>query len=339
MRILSIVRRGYYGNKLAVEPMYIYFTEPLREMGHMVETFDHYETSERLGTSRATDMLIERILANKYDCVFYQTAGREPIDTRALKDLSKRFCIAAWNSDDDWQWESSTSKIASHFTFMITTYRHIYEANRSRVSNLLLSQWGCHPAFSDYARKKDLEFSFAGSVYGSRNSACRFLQKEAGLCCFGRGARLVKLGLPYFRGVFKLNAVCGHPLDFRQVHEVWNRSRISYTPMGGGPGGRILSIKGRAFEMGLSGTLMLSELSPNLDHYYEPGKEFVAFDGLKDCAEKAKFYLAHESERMDISRKYYERTRNEHLWQHRFARLFSEMHISGLQAHSLNAGD
>ncbi len=42
MRILSVVRKNYYGVPTAIEPMHVYFTMPLKEMGHEVDTFDHY---------------------------------------------------------------------------------------------------------------------------------------------------------------------------------------------------------------------------------------------------------------------------------------------------------
>lgn len=325
MRILSVVRQTYYGTRSTLEPMYVYFTEPLRQMGHEVATFDHHEAAERLGKTSATSLLVEHILKGAFDLVLYQTAGREPVDTSALRHLSERLCIIAWNSDDDWQWSTSTSRIYANFTFMVTTYPHVHESNRRNYPNLLLSQWGCHPPFGELSHPKDLSFSFAGSIYGDRNRSCRYLAHHAGLRCFGRGARLVHLQLPYFKGAFKLNALCGGPIDFRQVHAIWNRSRISYTPMGGACDSNMLQIKGRAFEMGCSGTLMLSELSPGLDRYYEPGKEFIVFDSLADCADKANFYRMHESERAKIAQRYYERTRREHLWEHRFRNLFAEV--------------
>jgi spore maturation protein CgeB len=77
--------------------------------------------------------------------------------------------------------------------------------------------------------------------------------------------------------------------------------------------------------MGLSGTLMLCEHSPDLERYYEPGKEFVAFESLDDCAEKASWYLAHEDERARIALNYRDRTLREHLWTHRFTDLIEQM--------------
>jgi hypothetical protein len=54
-------------------------------------------------------------------------------------------------------------------------------------------------------------------------------------------------------------------------------------------------VKGRVFEMGLSGTMMLTQRSPDIERFYEPGKEFVAYESIEDCAEKAKFYLRNET--------------------------------------------
>lgn len=322
MRILSVVRQNYYGTN-AREPFSYFFTVPLRQMGHDVETFDHFAARRSSGRDAATQQLLSKIRRECYNLVLYQTSGDEPVDTAALAGLARLICIVAWNSDDDWQW-STTRPLAPHFTYMVTTYPQIYEANRGTCPNLLLSQWGCLGVFSDFERTKDVDFSFAGSIYGDRNPTCRYLRRCAGLKCFGRGERLLRLGMPYVRGVFRLPWIAGEALRFEQVYEVWNRTRVSFTPMTGGPSGNVLSIKARAFEMGLSGTLMLCEHSPNLERYYEPGWECVTFESLEDCAQKARWYLAHEAERAKIVRRYYHRTSREHMWEHRFTELFRQ---------------
>src|SRR6266576_5647980 len=333
MRILSVVRKHYYGSPKAIEPMYLYFTLPLKEMGHEVETFDHYEMSQRLGRERASEVLVDRVQRGRFDIAFYQTSGREPVDTARLADMSKKVCVAAWNSDDDWQWET-TRRIAGHFTFMITTYPHIHEQNRSQYPNLLLSQWACPGDFSDFRKGKDIDFSFVGSIYGERNGACRFLQRRAGLVSFGRGSRLVRFRFPFLRGMFKLPWLSGRPLQIQQMYDIWNRSRISYTPLTGSSGGKFLQVKGRIFEMGLSGTLVLCERSPLLERYYCPDKEIVTFACLEDCAEKALWYLSHESERVRNAKSYYDRTLREHMWKHRFTDLFHQMGILAASAAS-----
>ncbi len=87
----------------------------------------------------------------------------------------------------------------------------------------------------------------------------------------------------------------------------------------------LLQIKSRTFEQGLSGTLMICRQSPNLERYYEPGREFVPFDDLDDCVEKVTFYLRHDSERARIARAYHDRTRAEHMWTHRFQKMFDDI--------------
>lgn len=328
MRILSVVRRGYYGSSRAVEPLFLYFTRPLQAMGHEVRTFDPAVEAAQFGDRAVTERLVECIRSDEFDVVLYQNGSNRTIDTAALRPLSQRHCIVAWNSDDDWQWESCTSKTANDFSFIVTTYPQVYAQWKSSYPNLILSQWGCYSEFSDFNCPKDIVFSFAGAVYGSRNAACRRLRKKAGLKCFGRGARLVNLGLPYFRGAFRLPWLSGYPLTFELINRIWNRSRISFTPMAGGPAGNVLSIKSRTFDMGLSGSLMLCENSPHLEDYYEPNKEFVPFESIEDCAEKARFFSEHESERKRIAERYRDRTLKEHLWEHRFTRLFADLHLA-----------
>jgi spore maturation protein CgeB len=112
------------------------------------------------------------------------------------------------------------------------------------------------------------------------------------------------------------------------VNNIWNRSKISFTPLQSSHLNK-LQVKGRVFEMGLSGTVMLCDRSPALYEFYEPGKEYVEFSDMKECVDKAQYLLAHDSERLRISGAYYRRTRAEHMWHHRFEKLFSAM---GLQA-------
>jgi len=181
--------RHYYGLPSALEPMFLYFTRPLIELGHQVQTFDHHETARRLGRLAATEALVDEIRRGCYDLVLYQTAGFEPVDTSAFVDLARTHLIVAWNSDDDWQW-GETSKLASHFTFMVTTYPSVYRANRQAIPNLLLSQWGCLES-REPTQPKSLDFSFAGAAYKSRNRDCRWLRARG-----GRGSPRRRLSRP-----------------------------------------------------------------------------------------------------------------------------------------------
>lgn len=339
MKVLSVVIKSYYKGHDnppdAVEPMYLAFTQPLVSLGHEMEHFDQVRTRAEQGRDACGEQFVARVKGGGFDLVLFQNqmGSDDWMPPEAIAEAGRHAPVVAWNTDDDWQWEDYTRHQARYFTFMATTYPHIYEANRAAYPNLLLSQWGCLDTYADHRRKKDLAFTFAGQIYGSRADECRFLRRRAGLKTFGVGSLEVNYPILFRHRVrrfaSKVIDLRDKAMPFREVNQIWNRSRVSYTPMGASVDPKMLQIKSRAFEMGLSGTLMLCQLSPNLERYYEPGKEFVAFDGLEDCVEKAKYYLRREAERAKIAAAYYERTLAEHLWQHRFQQLFNQV---GLRA-------
>jgi hypothetical protein len=315
--------------------MFLEFRDPLVHLGHEVAHFDHDEISRRMGPDACGEQFVRTVREDGYDVVLYQTAGRDHMPRESIREAGRFAPIVAWNSDDDWQWESYTSLLAPYFTFMVTTYPHVFEANRARMSNLRLSQWGCYDRLADFEHRKDLPFSFVGRVYGGRYADCRFLRRKAGLRVFGNGSRLVALGIPPFRGCSRIPGLMGPPiLDYADVNAVWNRTRVSYTPLGSSADPRLFQVKGRVFQMGLSGTLMLCDSHPEIKRYYEPGKEYVTFCDLADCAEKARYYLSHETERVRIALAYRDRTRAEHLWQHRFTRLFEDIGVCAIRGRS-----
>lgn len=324
MRVVAVVGRGYYGAAVP-EPMYLYFTDVPRSLGHEVEHFDHVRAARDVGVEAATAKLERIIRERRPSVVLYQHApvSPEPIDTSMFAGWRDQHCIVSWNSDDDWESDVTLPR-APHFTYMATTYPTVYKAWRARYPNLVLSQWGCYERYARPAANRDILFSFAGRVYRSRYQACRRLRRRAGLKVFGQGARLVRLGIPPFPGMGRVPTVAGRAIDFADINDVWNRTRVSYTPLEGGPSGDVLSLKSRIFDMGLSGTLMLCQHAPSLEDYYEPGTECVTFRDLDECAEHARRLLADEPTRSRIAEAYMRRTASEHLWSHRFVRLFSD---------------
>ena len=333
MRILSTVAQAYAFRPEAVEPMYLWFTNPLRALGHEVEHFDHVKLGREAGFQACGDAFVHRVKHGGYDLVLYQTGGHDSMTHEAIADARRHAPVVAWNSDDDWQWDSYTKHLAPLFDFMVTTYRHVYEDNRRAHANLLLSQWGCLDTYADYARAKDLEFTFAGQIYTNRVADCLHLKRKAGLRTFGLGSIRVRCPLVSSRAAYRFVAQklpwLNRPLAFKQVHDVWNRSKVSFAPMGSSTDVNRLQVKGRVFEMGLSGTMMLTQRSPDIERFYEPGKEFVAYESIEDCADKAKFYLRNAAERQRIAEAYYRRTRSEHMWEHRFQQLFREIGLGG----------
>nr|HOO57656.1 glycosyltransferase [bacterium] len=93
-------------------------------------------------------------------------------------------------------------------------------------------------------------------------------------------------------------------------------------------GKRILQVRLRDFEGPACGAFYVVEYMPELEHFYEIGKEIVCYESKEDLAGKIKYYLEHEDEREAIRKAGYERAVKDHTWQKRFADVFRQAGIA-----------
>src|SRR5215831_8350337 len=194
MRVLSVVGQTYYGRRNTVEPMYLAFTHPIRELGHTVDHFDHISLGRQMPAARWGERFVQTVRDGGYDVVLFQTASQTADDINPWVREAGRFApTVAWNSDDEWTWKMQTEAMAPAFTFMVTLAPSVYRENKARHPNLRLSQWGCYDQFADHETKKDLEFTFAGQLYGDRIASCRALRRSSGLEVFGFMSGRVRL--------------------------------------------------------------------------------------------------------------------------------------------------
>jgi len=331
MKILSCVPYRYYGHDSTVTYEYLSFTEVLRKMGHLVDFFDYIGQCQ-INHEGMNDFFLSIVKGGGYDLVIVMIHSDEFIPN-VLEEAQRYSVLMAWNCDDDWRWADYSSRWYPYYTYMVTTYRHIYEANKKQYPNLLLSQWGCTGLDEGLGLEKDIEISFVGLVYGERGKQIAILQKHLPLVRYGAGEtppqtlrqRLLRK-LPARVRISRQRPDCTLK-DQTAVKAIWNRSKISFTPLRASQGSG-LQIKARVFDMGLSGTVMLCDKYPALYEFYEPGKEYVEFESMEECVDKARYLLAHKSERQGIARAYYARTKAEHLWIYRFEKLFKQMGLS-----------
>jgi hypothetical protein len=305
MRILSTSFYYYYGDARGVEPQFYYLCRVPEAMGHTVDFFD-YQTALRVGLDHMRRLFLTLIRGGKYDCVFLATHAEE-FDPETLAEARRHCPIIAWNSDDEWRWND-------------------YSREKPHHPNLLHAQWACTGFWNGLDTPKDVDFSFAGLIYGNRREQIQKLHAASGLVAFGMGAHELQLP-PYAPLPQDLqNPKLLTTISFEQINALWNRTRISFTPLDSSTG-TSRQIKSRVFDMGLSGTLMLAHRAPHLDSYYEPDKEYVPFETLEECAEKAAFYLTHEPARRAIAAAYARRTCADHMWD---ARIRTVLTAAGL---------
>ncbi len=314
MRILTTSFFYYYNDTRGIEPQFYYLFKVPEAMGHQVDFFDH-PTASKIGIDHMRRLFLTLLRGGKYDAVFVAT-HKDEFDEATLAEARRHAPIIAWNSDDEWRWNDYSSKRIHWYTWMVTNSPDVYARERPHHPNLLHAQWACTGFWEAGQTTKDIDFSFAGMIYGNRREQALALHRSANLAPFGMGVKDLQLpahpGLPHDLYDPKFQTT----ISFDTINQIWNRSRISFTPLDSSDGSA-RQIKSRVFDMGLSGTLMLAHRAPHLDDYYEPGREYIPFDTLEECADKVRHYLAHETERRRIADAYARRTRDQHLWRHR----------------------
>jgi hypothetical protein len=356
------VWRSYYGDPVAVNPNYIYFVELLRGMGHDVVFYDHVEQA-RLSKDAMNDAFLSLVRGGRFDAVFVEMLSDE-FFPEVLDQAAELAVTVAFNSDDDFRWLEYSQQWYPHFRHTVTTYRHIYEHFSPTHPNLILSPWASGGIYDGIDAPKDIDISFVGGVHAERAAAIERIKRRVPLEAYGHGtgrAGATALGLWRIAGnrlrgghgtrealrqwVSGRMGLDTSGLSFEAVNQLWNRSRISWTPLDLGasqhetklrmtrelglestdrrsPWTTKYQVKGRVFELGMTGTIMLCDRNPMIDEYYTRGVEYDDFETTDEFVEKAQFYLSHENVRARMAHAYHDRTQAEHLWQHRFEAIF-----------------
>ncbi len=120
--------------------------------------------------------------------------------------------------------------------------------------------------------------------------------------------------------------ILGPSLSDEEMIKMYSRSRISLGFSGvtfkHEGQARNTHIRLRDFEAPMSGALYFVEYQPELENFYEVGKEIICYDSKQDLVEKARYYLAHEAEAEAVRKAGRERALRDHTWRKRFLQFF-----------------
>jgi spore maturation protein CgeB len=81
-------------------------------------------------------------------------------------------------------------------------------------------------------------------------------------------------------------------------------------------------LKGRDFEITMSGGLYLTEYNRELEQFYNLGTDIVTYTGFEDLVSKVQDLLSNPEKAEAIRKNGYQRARREHTWEMRFDRIF-----------------
>lgn len=157
--------------------------------------------------------------------------------------------------------------------------------------------------------EKAIDVSFVGQCYGNRPDVLERLRK--------RGFRVEAFGFGWPNG----------PVQLDQMVRIYSRSRINLG-FGGVDGHQdTFCLKGRDFEIPMSGGLYLTEYNSELDRFYKSGEEILTYTGFEDLVEKIQFILSNPEKAEAIRMNGYRRAQREHSWEGRFKQILRLMNL------------
>jgi len=226
-----------------------------------------------------------------------------------------------WFSDDQWRFDSYSRHWARALNWVVTTDAAAVPRYRDMgQKNVVLSQWAVNEAvYHPTSSGLKYEVTFVGQAYGERRRSVELLRRQGfDVRAWGPGWPQGKVSQEEMVDIFSASRV---NLNF---------SASSYVP----PGQKRPSaqIKGRVFEVPACGGLLLTDSAPEIERYYVPDHEIVLFESSKDLAERVRYLLDHEDERVAIACAGHARTMREHTWARRYADILAKVGVVSLSA-------
>ena len=155
----------------------------------------------------------------------------------------------------------------------------------------------------------EFDVSFAGACYGQRPSFIKKLAKHnIKVECFGHG---------WPNG----------PLPSEEMIKLYSRSRINLGFAGIGYSRKLMCLKGRDFEVPMSGGLYLSQNNPELLLVFNVGNEILTYRNEEDCANIIQKLLADPDRAGAIRKAGRRRCLSDHSYHARWSQVFQ---IAGL---------
>ena len=200
---------------------------------------------------------------------------------------------------------SSTAAIASAVDLNLTNSPE--SVIRYFVHGGLAMFWpeAAHPHIhKPYDLPFEYDVTFVGGKYGWRPKFIAKLQRMGiKVSCFGNG---------WGNG----------SLSDEELIKLYSRSRINLGFAGVGYSKNLMCLKGRDFEVPMSGGLYLTQNNPELHFVYEVGKEILTYEDEFDCAKKIKWLLEHPEKGEQIRQMGRMRALRDHTWARRFHEIF-----------------
>jgi hypothetical protein len=261
-----------------------------------IRTFHYDEMSMRVGQNRMEDILIGECVEFQPDLIIFSRSGMQP-GRGVMSALKKQgFKILNWFPD-------AKAGVTDLHTHCLPWGTHVgivdsVEAFKAlngpwperpyRATNVILMYGAVDPrVFHRVETPQDIDVLFLGTIdptdrtLALRNEYTTFLRDQG------------------------INIVCTNyhrqkVLSLADQCLLMNRSKINLNFCGDGEG--LPMLKTRIFKVLACNSLLMDGHDSEASHFFVPGSEYVAYRSKEELERLVRYYLAHDAERMAITR-------------------------------------
>jgi len=341
---------------------------PLLDLGHEVVVFDfdyadfnlhldptisrHQEFIKRNRPRFGEELLrqIKVALSQKPIDLFLSYFYSAYVEPEAIREIAAMGVITMnWYCNASYQLHL-VEEIAPAYHYCLVPEKFRLEDYRRLGANPIYCQEAANPnVYKPYDVPRDFDVTFVGQKYGNRPMYIRHLvDARINVHVWGPHWQDSPPHAPVWKMVGKrakqwlLNRETrpvdvprdrvGPPLTDEEYVKLYSRSKISLGfsgvaefPSRGEP---IKQVRLRDCEATMSGAFYLVEYFEELAEFFEPDKEIVCFNDADELVDKARYYLAHDTERNRIREAGMRRARSEHTWHRRFETVFRQIGLA-----------
>jgi len=279
---------------------------------------DWYSKKQKINEDMLS-FVYEIVKDNKIDVIICHLSGHSttPIILEKLKKLN--IPMVNESLDDEAKFRSRKGKdgyyrgmkdICKYFNVSLTT-------SKSAIVKYLVE--GGNPIYKDYCAnekiyknlnlEKEYDVGFIGQGYGIRTEYINYL--------------LTNNISVYTKGPGWDN---GFASDDEMI-EVFNKSKIVLGFSTVGKNDDVFILKGRDFEVPLTGSFYLTGYHKELEEYFKIEHDIGTYNSKEDLLKKVKYYLENEEEREKIANNGYERCINNYTAKKSYEKLFGYLSL------------
>ena len=272
--------------------------------------------------------IIEKANRIKPDIAFFILQSNQ-VTKATLQKLQKNgYCLINWFGDDQWRWDSFTSKYANYFNICITTDKFSVEKYKLiGQKNIIRSQWGALESNIEY---KNITYKYDVSFVGGMNPFRKWFVKELEkrgikVHCFGfrwDNGRVTYKQMENIFATSKINLNISNSTQYDIRYLFSNPKNILNTLRNDKNKSQT---KARIFEIPTQGGFELTEYVPSLEDYFDIGKEITCYRDIDEAELLIKYYLSNDEEREAIKLSGVQKARDEHTFQCRILKFMEEI--------------